>query len=204
MNAETGSQALLDYINNIEGDVGWWYVVPNPSTKYHGEIHYLFPSINELFGIHSNAMNIFLLEIGWYFQCGKSVRIRKEMIEKVRDKVFDRASFEVSTVSLGANRNLLFVKLGYTKERPKDTCKSHSINPRSKHPPRMLASREVTKSALSIMLQTVRNSANYCDMLNVHINSIKFKTLQDESTSASAKNVSEITKERDVVESSSS
>ena len=58
-----GLEVLVTFFNNVDQDAGWWYNVGTSSGNEDEEFNYLFPSLNNIFGIHKDAMSMFLLEI---------------------------------------------------------------------------------------------------------------------------------------------
>ena len=185
MNKEMNVNALVDFINNIQLDVGWWYIVPSLTNEQKEKRFFdLFPSINEIFGINAIAMGIFLKEIGWYFQHGKNIRIDKRCIEDTREQVINRAHFEASLTQIDGVRNVLFIKIGEVNGNPVSILKQHRLNPRRFHPSRNLCDREVMKATFNSIVTIIKNSPLYNAMLELYIsNNNILSTSKDVNTS---------------------
>ena len=61
MSEKTHRNALVDFINNVQLDIGWWYIVPSLNNQDKEKRFYdLFRSTNELLGINDIVMSVFL------------------------------------------------------------------------------------------------------------------------------------------------
>ena len=74
--------------------------------------------MNQVFGFHHDAMNIFWLEAGCVKKYGKSLRFQYNVIDSIRNEVFERFSFKVTKSIIVNMQKINFIKLETTIETP--------------------------------------------------------------------------------------
>ena len=62
MSTSSRLEVLSRFINDIDQDAGWWCNIGIPTNNDKEEFNYLFPSLSKIFGMHREAMTIFLIE----------------------------------------------------------------------------------------------------------------------------------------------
>ena len=60
-----GLEVLVAFVNKIDHGEGRWCNIGASNEDSDDDCNYLFPSSSKIFGIHKNAIRIFLLEINW-------------------------------------------------------------------------------------------------------------------------------------------
>ena len=170
MNIETCYEIFSSFIDNIHENRGWWYTVNFPGKKHNDATYKVFPHINTIFGLHSDAMVIFWLESGFVKRAGeRKFRMNNDWYEKLKDKVLVRNSIELSTVNLGGTGSTLYMKLGNINLSARNIWNMKKKNELKKHPPRILASREATKIARNNMIEVIKSSADFNNMLKLYL-----------------------------------
>ena len=73
-------QTLVELINSIDPDNGWWYRLPQPGKTIDNKFDFVFPSMNQVLGMHHEAMNVFWLESGCAKKHGNKHRLCLDVI----------------------------------------------------------------------------------------------------------------------------
>ena len=119
-NCNYGLEVLVTFINNVDHDKGRWYNTGYSSTNEDEKFNCVFPSLNKIFGIHKNAMNIFLLEVNCLKKKGNTHVIDNKGCG-FSMSVVDNSSNVENTMTRLANEkgNFRFIKRGNASLSPK-------------------------------------------------------------------------------------
>jgi len=163
-------KTIASFINNIDTDTGWWYSLELPGQKQDDDVHYLFLCVSKVFGIHKDAMLLYWLESGVMKRNGKRIVYNIDSGNMLKTLVEDPSSFEISNASLGDTRRKWYFKLGHVCFSLVEIWNSFKKYPRRTHPPTSLASREVTKSSMLQIINIIKNSNEFNQLIQIYIN----------------------------------
>ena len=81
-----GIEAVIDFVQNMDGEVGWWCHLTMPGRKQPlKDFRFLFPPLSTVFNMPSNAFDLHVLEIGLLKRCGEKVMFNKKGHEAMKD-----------------------------------------------------------------------------------------------------------------------
>ena len=164
-------ESLVTFINSMDHNNGWWYSIPIPGKKSaSNDADYVFPPLAKVFGIHKDAMSIYWLETGCLERHGNEIiRISMKGFDSIVDRLIDKNNFEVSKIHIAGIGRHFCMKLGNTTETPKSIWAKYLKKPRRVHPPLKLASREVTSLASSSIVNAIKNSEEFSNIVQLYL-----------------------------------
>ena len=128
-------QILVELINSADLDNNWWYRLLQSGKIIDNKFDFIFPLLNQVLGMHHEAMNVFWLESGCTKKHGNRYRLCLDVIESMKNEVDILSSFEVTKTRFGDHRHITFIKLDLPNETPTSIWKKHINNLRRIHPP---------------------------------------------------------------------
>lgn len=115
-----GTEAVIDFAQSVDEEVGWWCHLTMPGRKQPlKEFRFLFPPLSAVFNMPSNALALRVLEIGLLKRHGESMTLNRKGCEAMKDMVMLGTKIEVTSSEVGSCRDNMFIKLGETAETPR-------------------------------------------------------------------------------------
>ena len=188
-NCNYGLEVLVTFINKIDHDYGWWHNIGPSSTNEDETFNYVFPSLNNIFGIHKGTMNIFLLEVNCLKKKGNTHVIDNKGCDFLMSMV-DISSNVEKTMTRLANKkgNFRFIEIGNTSLSPKMIWDDYLKHPRRVHPPTKIASREIIRSTSNEIMSIIKNSKFFINMVELYMQHNNFNRKRSSTNKESTKN----------------
>ena len=122
-------------IDNVEPDVGWWYMVTKPGEDKDALLESILPPVNHIFGLHEDTMSIFFLELGWFKRKGRAFVMCNNGYENLKEEINVRSTMEMSKINIDGRGARVYIKLGTTNLTPNTIWNKYKKHPRRSHPP---------------------------------------------------------------------
>ena len=167
MKAKSDNESLIKFINDIDSDAGLWHIIPIPGKEAASDyFEYVFSPLGKVIGMHKINMNMHWFELGYFKRDGKEkTHLTMKGFDRIKDRLMDCTSFEVSKVGVTSVGTNVFMKLGKIVEIPKTVWVKHLKKPLRAHQPSKLSSREETSIAASSIRNVIKNSDEFSNIV---------------------------------------
>ena len=119
LSCNCGLEVIVTFFNDVDQDAGQWHNVETSNGNEDEEFNCSFPSLHKIFGIHKDAMSMFLLETNCLKKEGNTYIINAKGHYFLMS-IADVSSDVETTVTRLSNKkgNRRFVKIGNTSLTP--------------------------------------------------------------------------------------
>ena len=112
-------EVLIEFINNIDPNLGWWYSIGEYKLEDNIDFEDLFLPLSQLFRIHRDAFNIFKIEANCLKYKGNKLILSMIDYDNMKSIVNNSMNVEVSKSRIGKFQQRMFLKIGNIDETPK-------------------------------------------------------------------------------------